>query len=317
MGAVHRRVRPDRARDVGADRGQRGQRRGGGRDPADRRAEVDRVLPGAGGRGVRAPGGGPGADRLRRRRGRGQPARRAAAQPAGPGLRRRAARRAVLGRLRGPAGHARPGRPGGGRAGRARRADECDGRDRDRPRAPAPARLPGPPPARPAERPAPAGDDRPGQPVRATHPHGGNPDRGAGRGSGRDVRARPRYLAEHGVREPEPLCGRAGADTADGGEQRARRRYPDHHRCRRRAEPGDAGAHRAGGARRPARHGALHRRGRRPDQPARPVGAAQPHRLHRQRELDRLRHDQRALVRRPASGGRQHRVPHRHRRGRR
>ena len=40
VGAVHRRVRPDRARDGGADRGQRGQRRGGGGYPPDRRAEV-------------------------------------------------------------------------------------------------------------------------------------------------------------------------------------------------------------------------------------------------------------------------------------
>ena len=50
----------DRAGDVGADRGQRGQRRGGGRHPADRRAQVHRVLARPGGGGLRAPGGGPG-----------------------------------------------------------------------------------------------------------------------------------------------------------------------------------------------------------------------------------------------------------------
>ena len=51
VGAVHRGVRRDRAGDVGADRGQRGQRRGGGGHPPDRRAEVHRVLARAGGRG--------------------------------------------------------------------------------------------------------------------------------------------------------------------------------------------------------------------------------------------------------------------------
>ena len=78
------------------------------------------------------------------------------------------------------------------------------------------------------------------------------------------------------------------------------------------AAGGDGGAARAAGDR------ALRRRGRGPDgQRGRAVAAGGADGLPRRRELDRIRHGQRALVHRPRPGGRGHRLPHRHRQVRR
>ncbi len=170
VGAVHRGVRPDRPGDVGADRGQRGQRGRGGGHPADRRAQVHRVLARSGGGGLPDPGGGARAGRLPAGRGRRQPAVDTAARPDRRGVRRGRAGRAVLGRPGRAAGHAGAGRPGGAAARGARGPAERGAGHRDRPGAAPVRRVRGAPAARPGPPAAPAGHPGPGRPVHPARP---------------------------------------------------------------------------------------------------------------------------------------------------
>ena len=270
-----------RAGHVGADRGQRGQRRRGGRDPPDRRAEVHRLLARAGGGLVRDPGRGARAGRLRARRDRRQPAVRAAARPDRAGLRRGRAGRAGLGRRGRAAGHARPGRRRRGAARAARGPDERGAGHRDRPRAAPEARLrrapgAGPGPLDPA---AAVGDHRPGRAVRPARPGPRSPWRPSVRRRRGDVRRGPGRVAEPGLQRPVALGRRAGAGVhprrrrARAGRRLRRGQRPGR-AVRPPAQPGRAGAGRPGRAARPARHAALRGRIRRPDRGPGPVRPA-------------------------------------------
>ena len=107
----------DRPGDVGADRGQRGQRRGGVGLPPDRDPQEHRLHPGAGGGGLYGPGHGARAGRRAGRPGGRRPAGHDAAAPGRERLRRGPAQRAGVGGRGRARGHARPGRDRGPAAG--------------------------------------------------------------------------------------------------------------------------------------------------------------------------------------------------------
>ena len=192
-------------------------------------------------------------------------------------------------------------------AGAARGAAERGAGHRDRPGAAPVRRVRGAPAARPGPlgpAAAPAGDDRAGRPVRAAGSHRGHAGGDRVRRARGDVRGRPGHVAGPGRGRPVARGGPAGAGQP--ARIRARRRG-EHHQtghavpaCRRRL----AAQERAVQAALRAQPGTLHYVAEADDEIS-VLGLADRlslDRLRRRRELDRVRADHRALVRRGRPG---------------
>ncbi len=208
--AVPGRLRRDRPGHVGADRGQRGQRRRGIGLPPDRHPEEHRLHPGPGGGGLHRPGHRARPGRRAGWAGARRPAGADAAAPGGQRLRGRHAGRAGVGGRGRAARHARPGRDRRPAALDPGRPAERGAGHRGRPGAAAGARLRCAPAVRPAAA-APAGDDRAGRAVRPPGAYRDHAGRRAARGDRGDVRGRPEHLAEPGGGRAVARHGRAGA----------------------------------------------------------------------------------------------------------